>query len=83
MKTYKDFKIGQEVICVSHLDNSDFYEQHLTIGKKYRIVDIEFRFPDKICVASDNGKVSMYFSVNMFSENLNLLREMKLKRILN
>lgn len=37
MKTYKDFKIGQEVTCISYDDNSDFYEQYLTIGKKYKI----------------------------------------------
>lgn len=79
MKTYKDFKIGQEVICVSH--NSDFYEQHLTIGKKYKIVDIDFHFPDKICVSSDNG-ISIFFSIDMFNEDLNKVREKKLKRIL-
>lgn len=51
-------KEGDIVVCTSI---PDFGEEHLTIGKKYKIVDIEIRFPNTIAVESDNGKISMYF----------------------
>ena len=35
--TYKDFKIGQNVTCLKFEDN-DFWYQHLTVGKSYKIV---------------------------------------------
>lgn len=53
--TYKDFKIGQNVTCVSYDNDSDFYDQHLTIGKSYKIEDVDFHFPDKIVVRSDKN----------------------------
>ena len=87
-KTYKDFKIGETVTCVcvdtDRLDK-DFLEQHLTLGKDYIITDIDFHFPDSIVVKSDNGKISMFFPIECFTDDAELIRltrEKKLKRIL-
>ena len=75
--TYKDFKIGQFVTCVK-IDG--FYEQHLTVGKKYKIEDLDFHFPDTICVRSDNKKVSMFMNIEFFSDN-QYVRKLKLQKI--
>ena len=77
--TYKDFKIGEYVTC-SKID--DFFEQHLTINKKYIIEDLEFRFPDKICVKSDNTKLSMFMPIEFFS-SIKKIRKEKIKKINN
>lgn len=39
--TYKDFKIGQKITCVK-ID--DIIDQHLTVGKSYKIDDLDFHF---------------------------------------
>ena len=78
---YKDFKIGQKVICTCV---DDFVDQHLTIGKEYIIEDVDFHFPDAICVGSDNGRVYMYFKITHFSDEkefLRIIRKKKLERI--
>lgn len=75
--TYKDFKIGQKVTCVA-ID--DFYEQHLTVGKSYKIEDLEFHFPDAICVKSDNGKISMFMPIKLFSD-VKYIRKLKLEKL--
>lgn len=82
--TYKDFKIGQKVTCVKLTDSRGideyFYEQHLTIGKTYKIEDVDFHFPDKICVRSDNNRVSMFILIELFSDN-NYVRKLKLQKL--
>jgi len=76
--TYKDFKIGQKIVCVQV---DDFVEdQHLTIGKTYKIEDLDFHFPNSICVRSDNKRVSMFFNIAYFS-NVKTLRKLKLQKI--
>lgn len=84
--TYKDFKIGQKVTCVKlttiENPNNDFYEQHLTIGKSYKIEGIDFHFPDAIVVRSDNNKISMFFPIELFS-GLKTIRKLKLKKLKN
>lgn len=76
--TYKDFKIGQKINCVK-VDN--FVEdQHLTVGKTYIIEDLDFHFPDAICVKSDNKKISMFFNISYFT-SIRELRKAKLKKI--
>lgn len=50
-KTYKDFKIGQPVICISNTtDLDDWYVERINIGEIYIIKDLDFHFPDKICI---------------------------------
>lgn len=75
--TYKDFKIGQTVTCVK-VDN--FYDQHLTVGKKYRIEDVDYHFPDSIWVRCDNKKLSMFINIEYFSDN-QYVRKLKLQKI--
>jgi hypothetical protein len=75
--TYKDFKIGQIVVCVKM---NDFYDQHLTIGKKYTIEDVDFHFPNSICIRSDNKKISIFADIEFFSDN-KYVRKLKLKKI--
>lgn len=77
--TYKDFKIGQTVTCVN-FDDNDFYDQHLTIGKKYKIDDVDFHFPDKICIPSDNGRLHIFMPIEFFSNN-NYIRKLKLEKL--
>jgi hypothetical protein len=54
----KDFKIGQVLTCVK-LDHKsfkgDYYggepnNERLILGEKYTITDLEYRFPDRVCV---------------------------------
>jgi hypothetical protein len=77
--TYKDFKIGQKVTCVK-IDY--FWEQHLTIGKEYKIEDVDFHFPNSICVRSDNNKISMFVNIEYFND-IKYVRKLKLKKIEN
>jgi hypothetical protein len=79
--TYKDFKIGQKVTCLKYDDN-DFWDQHLTVGKSYKIEDLDFHFYDALCVKSDNGKLSMFVPIKFFSD-IKQLRKLKLQKLKN
>ena len=82
--SYKDFKIGQKVTCAKTChdgNNDDFYEQHLTVGKQYKIEDLDFHFPEKMCIRSDN-KVSMFMPIEFF-DNIKYIRKLKLEKIKN
>lgn len=79
MLTYKDFKDGQIVTCVKFEDN-DFWDQHLTVGKKYKIVDVDWHFPDKIAVKSDNN-ISYHFVPIDFFVDVKYERKLKLEKI--
>jgi hypothetical protein len=56
MKTYKDFKIGDILTCVKLNSYSigyiggDYDNERLIIGEKYKVTDVDFHFPDRICV---------------------------------
>lgn len=75
----EELKIGNFVICTSM---DEWQEEHLTIGKKYQIVDIDPRFPDTIVLDSDNGKISMFFNIKNFND-VSYMREIKINKILN
>lgn len=75
--TYKDFKIGQKVTCIK---NDDFTEQHITIGKQYIIEDLDFHFPDSICVKCNNKKLSMFLNIKYFCD-IKLIRKLKLEKL--
>lgn len=52
--TFKDFKIGQPLICVKQ-QTSDYLggspgKVRLILGETYTITDLEFRYPDRVCV---------------------------------
>ena len=80
-KTYEEcgFKIGQNIICLTLGENADFWEQHLTIGKTYKINDIEVHFPDSVCVKNDSGN-GMFFPCEFFVDK-NFERKLKLKKL--
>lgn len=52
--TYKDFKEGQILTCIKL--NSDDYNggeegnTRLILGEKYKITDVDFHFPNRVCV---------------------------------
>ncbi len=52
--TYKDFKIGQKLICVKldteNYNGGDFENERLILNKTYKIDDLDLHFPDKVCV---------------------------------
>jgi len=52
--TYKDFKIGQELICVKldtdNYNGGDVDNERLILGETYKITDVDFHFPDRVCV---------------------------------
>ena len=79
--TYKDFKIGQKVTCTKLPDDpEDFYHEHLTVGKVYKIEDVDFHFPDKIVVRSDTKKFSGFFPIEFFTD-IKYTRKLKLEKI--
>lgn len=79
--TYKDFKIDQTVTCVK-FDDNDFYDQHLTIGKNYKINDVDFHFPDKICIFSDNERIHIFMPIEFFVD-IKYVRKLKLEKLEN
>ena len=84
-RTYKDFIIGQKVVCTGTLEDfGDFYIDPgytLTTGKTYKINDLDFHFPDKICIKGDNGKGG-FFPIALF-DDLKYIRNIKINEILN
>jgi len=88
--TYEDFEIGQKVVCREgetdscKYDKEQLYNMYMTVGKTYTITDLDFHFPDSICVTKDNGG-GAFFPINCFvdeAEMLRITREKKLKRVL-
>lgn len=90
-KTYKDFVIGQKVHCysldrdfdsISGVPNREFWEQHLTEGKDYIVDDVDYHFSEKICIKSDNGKISLFVPIPFFVSTLQEERDDKINKIL-
>lgn len=90
--TYKDFSIGQVLICVklNHKSISGDYiggdpdNERLILGEKYTITDLEFRFFDRVCVKL---KGPYYFHdefvpIECFCD-LSYIRDMKIDKILD
>ncbi len=73
--TYRDFKVGQIVICIKE----DDFEQ-LEVGKCYTIVDLESRFPDAIGIKVRDG-YSAFFKIDIFAD-ISVMRNMKIDKIL-
>lgn len=52
--TYKDFKIGQELVCVKleteNYRGGDADDERLIIGETYKINDLDFHLHDRVCV---------------------------------
>jgi hypothetical protein len=82
--TEENFKIGQKVTCVkvrtSEMPDDDFWKQHLTVGKEYKITDIDCHFQNKIVVKSDNKKTEMFMPIELFVD-VKYVRKLKLKKL--
>jgi hypothetical protein len=52
--TYKDFKVGQELICVKqdteNYNGGEKDNERLILGETYKITDVEYHFPNSVCV---------------------------------
>lgn len=84
---YKDlgWKVGDWITCTKlevEGNPKDFVKQHLTLGKKYKINDLEPHFPDAVCVKSDNKRAGyMFFQCGLFVSDLKDIRKQKLDKI--
>lgn len=90
-KTYKDYNIGDIAICysidrefdsMSGVPDKEFWEQHLTPGKKYKVDDVDWHFPNKIAVKCDGG-ISMFVPIEFFIPNTAEIRNEKINTILD
>lgn len=77
--TYEDFKIGQIVVC-SKIP-ATFYSDALTIGKSYKIVDLDIHFPYAICVELNRGYCA-FVDIKYFIDEVSELRSKKIDTIL-
>jgi len=88
--TYKDFRIGEKIICRQRetidmdLDGFLFIEENerLIPGEEYEITDLDYHFPDRVCVKL---KGPYYYSdefvpISCF-ETTAMIRERKLKKL--
>lgn len=78
--TYKDFEIGEIITCI---DDDGF--TCVTIGKQYKIIDLDFHFHDSICVETDTATPhtpGVFLNIKNFKKNHNYFRKKKLERIL-
>lgn len=67
-KIYSDFKEGEFVICISLTDNKGIsYGDRVELGKEYLIVDLEYRFPNAICIKISN-KRSEFLPISLFHD---------------
>lgn len=88
MKTYLDFKEGEKVLCVKN--QTEFYQggdignERIIIGKYYTIYDLDFHFPDKICVKLSGPyyRHQEWIPIECF-EDVNSIRDYKIDQILN
>lgn len=73
------FVEGQIVTCFRNVEkdkpNEDFWKDRLTIGKQYKIDDLEWRFWDRVCVVTDySGTGSdIHYKYHCLSLRLNFL----------
>ena len=86
MRTYKDFEIGQNVVLTGTLDGDsekekeELYNIYLTLGKTYEITDLDFHFPNSICITKDNG-YGMFINIKYF-DNVQRQREIIIDKLL-
>jgi hypothetical protein len=87
--TYADFEIGQIVMCKHNIQDPQFYfyldNEHLIPGEYYTITDLEFRFPDKICVSGKTSEMmrnSGAFCPIEYFDTQSVIRDTKLNEIL-
>ncbi len=47
---YKDFEIGQKLICIKLTTDTYNDDERLILNEIYTITDLDFHFPNKVCV---------------------------------
>lgn len=84
---YTNFKIGQKVMCLNlnSSDESEFWKDRLVIGETYEVEDLEFRFPDRICVKLKGPHYfhSEFVPCWFFYDSLQEIRDKKIDEILS
>jgi len=83
---YEDlgWEIGDWITCTkleAEGNPKDFIEQHLTIGKKYKITDLDFHFPESVCIKTNINKTGMFLRCALFVDDLKEIRKKKLDQI--
>jgi hypothetical protein len=84
-KDWSDLKIGDVVTCTNLSENTDWWEERLTIGETYIIEDIESRIPNKICVKLKSKWYSHleFVPYEFFEADIKFERNVKLEKLLN
>lgn len=77
--TYEDFEIGQIVTLIEELP----FDNGTVVGKRYEIEDLDFHFPDSICIkwGSALNRKYGFFKIKYF-ESESYLREKKIDKLL-
>lgn len=83
---YKDlgWKIGDWITCAKlevEGNPKDFIEQHLTLGKRYKIQDLDFHFPESVCIKTDMNKTGIFLRCALFVDDIKNIRRKKLEQI--
>jgi len=82
--SYKDFKIGQKIICVKndteHYNGGEKNNERIIIGGTYEITDLDFHFPNSVCVKLTGPWYfhSEFVPIECFSD-IAYIRDIKLK----
>lgn len=87
-KIYKSLKIGDVLICVKLNVNGypggDPDNERLKLGEKYIIEDLDYHFPNKVCVKLEGPYYfhSEFVPIECFID-LTYVRNQKINQILN
>ena len=78
--------IGQKIICLHNMEKDrpgfDFWVDRLTIGREYKIKDLEWRFWDRVCVVTDYSNNAEFVPVEFFFDTIAEKREKVIDSIL-
>lgn len=85
--TQADFKIGQVLTCIKSPNispgcTSTTDKDYLTVGKEYKIVDLDIHFPNSVCVEI-NKNYCAFVSIDYFVDKKSIIREKKINSILS
>lgn len=73
----------QMIYCLRNIEqenSNDFWTDKVTIGKWYKITDLEWRFWDRVCIKADTG-MEMFVPVEFFYSTLQDNRDQKIEEI--
>lgn len=85
--SYKDYKIGQKVVCYKNSMESDggFWDERLIVGEEYEVNDVDFHFPTRISVKLKGPFYHHveFVPIELFYDDVKEKRDKKLKILLN